>query len=287
MENHLRPPRRPDTLAAMDVRHSIHHTSPHSSHRSTQQGVRLRPGYVAVRRTAEALQVGLDAPARAVVPDTAEVRRLLTDLEQGISRPPDSPAARRALAALADAGLIEPLTAPAPAPIAVEAPDDVRDALTPLVAAAGLRTTPTASGSTVTLIADDVPIARRRLDPLVRAGRPHLLVHGCGREWTVGPFVVPGLTACVRCVDAHLAQVDPRRPLVLDQLTRAARSRQAVDTVTRLTALCLAVADLRSYAGGQTPATWSATYTVGIDAPVRRDWTRHPHCGCAWNLGAG
>lgn len=247
-------------------------------------GVRLRPGYIAVRRSPETLQIGLDAPTRAVVPDTPEVRRLLADLEHGISRPPASLTARRVLTALADAGLIEPLGTPAPAPIAVEAPDGVRAVLAPLLRAAGLRVGPAAAA---TLVADDMPIARRRLDPFVRTGGPHLLVSGSGREWTVGPFVVPGVTACVRCVDAHLAEADPRRSIVLDQLARAPRAPQAVDVVTRQIALCLAVADLRSYAVGETPSTWSATYTVGVGGPVRRDWTRHPHCGCAWDLAAG
>lgn len=270
MESRLREPDAATTLGGMQVSELPH-------------PVRLRRGYVAVRRDDESLQVGLDAPARAVLPDTAEVRRLLADLDRGVAHPPRSPGAGRSLAALAEAGLLEPVGPPGVVAVSVDAPDQVRTALGPVLRSAGLRV---GEGS-VTLVADDVPVPRRRLDALVRAGRAHLVVAGTPREWTVGPFVLPGATACVRCVDAHLAHADPRRTLVLEQLAGLPRARQRVDPLARLTALALAVADLRGYLAGQTPATWSATYTVGAGAPVRRDWARHPHCGCAWDLLTG
>lgn len=247
--------------------------------------IRLRPGYVAVRRDKCSLQVGLVAPARVVLPDSVEVRRLLADLAQGLAGTPKAPDARGALAALHDADLLEPVRPTAPtrpaAEVWVEAPEQVRSALAPLLRTAGLGVD---ENAVVTVVADDVPVARDRLDPLLRAGRPHLVVSGSPRDWTVGPFVVPGVTACLRCVDAHLAHRDPRWPIVVDQLARVPRPAQAIDPLTRLTALCLAVADLREYADGRVPATWSATYTVGGGAPTRHDWTRHPHCGCAWDL---
>ena len=38
-----------------------------------------------------------------------------------------------------------------------------------------------------------------------------------------------------------------------------------------------------STAEGDRPATWSATLTLGADLALpRRDWPRHPHCGCSW-----
>ncbi len=64
--------------------------------------------------------------------------------------------------------------------------------------------------------------AARPIDRLVQADRPHLLVTAVAGRVRVGPCVVPGLTACLRCVDAHLADRDPRHPLV----RRAARRRR-------------------------------------------------------------
>lgn len=244
--------------------------------------VRLRSGYVAVRRDERTLQIGLDAPARAFLPDTAEVRRLLVDLERGVDGMPPSLGARRALDTLVAAGLVEAAhPAPPAAAVAVDAPEEVRTALAPVLRSAALRID---DDATVTLVADNIPVRRDRVDPLLRVGRPHLVVAGDPDGWTVGPFVAPGVTACVRCVDAHLGHDDPRRAIVLDQLASVPRSLQAIDPLTRLTALCLAAADLREFLAGRTPATWSATYRIGPGAPVCHDWARHPHCGCAWDL---
>jgi hypothetical protein len=45
----------------------------------------------------------------------------------------------------------------------------------------------------------------------------------------------------------------------------------------------LAVREIARYLDGEPPALRSATLTVGSDLEVtRRDWLRHPHCGCAW-----
>ena len=52
----------------------------------------------------------------------------------------------------------------------------------------------------------------------LREGRAHLPLAAGPRGWTIGPFVVPGASACLRCVDAHRGEHDPRRALVVDQL---------------------------------------------------------------------
>ena len=45
--------------------------------------------------------------------------------------------------------------------------------------------------------------------------------------------------------------------------------------------------DVRRWAGGHEPATWSATLRVEASLAVsRREWLRHPQCGCAWSLPA-
>ena len=48
-------------------------------------------------------------------------------------------------------------------------------------------------------------------------------------------------------------------------------------------ALAWAVRDLVTYVEGGLPSTWSATVDVRADLTlVRREWTRHPRCGCSW-----
>ena len=103
-----------------------------------------------------------------------------------------------------------------------------------------------------------------RLDPLVRDEVPHLLVRDHGHEVVVGPFVAPGRTACLRCVDCHLGELDPRRGLAVEQAaTQQPLVAPPVDATLRAVALSLAVRDLVTFVEGDQPATWSATITVG------------------------
>jgi hypothetical protein len=138
---------------------------------------------------------------------------------------------------------------------------------------------------TVWLVVAPGPIVRESIDPLVRAGAPHLLVSGGGGERRIGPFVEPGRTACLRCVDAHEAEADPRRPFLVEQAALASAGGEPVDPVLDRLALAWAVRDLCRYVEGAEPSTWSATVDVGpAEGPHLVRWLRHPRCGCAWDL---
>ncbi len=101
----------------------------------------------------------------------------------------------------------------------------------------------------------------------------------------MGPFVEPGRTACLRCVDAHEALADERRPLLIAQAATAAiRQPPPRDPVLDALALAWAVRDLCRYVEGDEPSTWSTTCDLspaGLPDAVR--WGRHPDCGCAWD----
>ncbi|MFT4262778.1 MAG: hypothetical protein QM572_05310, partial [Nocardioides sp.] len=70
----------------------------------------LRPGFAPVRHDGAHLQIGHLAPTRAVLPDHAEVRRLLDALSDpdALWEEPTAPHAVRALRRLAAAGLAVP-----------------------------------------------------------------------------------------------------------------------------------------------------------------------------------
>ena len=136
---------------------------------------------------------------------------------------------------------------------------------------------------TVTLLVSVGEPPRSHVDRLVREDHPHLLLALDAGRARLGPFVVPGVTACLRCLDAHLGERDPRRALVLEQLEDAGGPPGPYDPVLAHAAAALAVRDLTSYAEGERPATWSSTITVGADLALpHRTWPRHPHCGCSW-----
>jgi bacteriocin biosynthesis cyclodehydratase domain-containing protein len=128
---------------------------------------------------------------------------------------------------------------------------------------------------------------RSLVDGWVRADRPHLFVSATEGLVRVGPFVVPGSTACLRCVDAHLAERDPRRCLVVQQYADRAdeRSEVPVDAALLDLAVAYAARDLLSWVDGRRPRTWSTT--VLLDAGLGLEevrWLRHAGCGCSWGL---
>jgi bacteriocin biosynthesis cyclodehydratase domain-containing protein len=135
---------------------------------------------------------------------------------------------------------------------------------------------------------------RELVDDWMRRDVPHLVVRLCEGQAVVGPFVDPGRSACLRCVDAHHTDVDPTWPLLVRQHAAAGRrstagpadaaSPEPVDPILATLALAWAARDLASWVEGVTPSLLSSTLTLdGVLADVEvRTWTRHPGCGCSW-----
>lgn len=268
---------------------------------------RLRPGFPVLRRDVGALQVGVRRPHAAVLPDRPSVRALLVALERGADTAPLDDVARLALHRLVAAGLVVPANDVAAVPAAermlfgadarrrlaarrttslgVTADDRAAEDLADLLSTAGLAVAADADAADVRLVVTAGPLRRGLLDPLVQHGVPHLVVQGDGPARRVGPFVAPGSTACLRCVDAHESHADPRLPLLLEQAADSAgQAPPPLDPLLVRMALAWAVRDLARYAEGDEPSTWSATVDIGAtDPPVLTRWLRHPDCGCAWD----
>ena len=281
----------------------------------------LRPGLRVVRRDDGHLQVGIDPPHRVVAPDEPDVRRVVDDLGRGRPPEPQTPAGHRFLADLAAQDLVvgaadlgdalataqdrsavaaafaqfgtdapRRLAARSAARIDVDASEELRRSVARLLRASGTGHARGAADATALLVVRGGELRRGTLDPVVRAGLPHLVVIGGPAGVTLGPFVVPGLTACLRCVDAHRGETDPRRATVVEQCAQAAPRSGAEprDPALLEMALAWAVRDLVSFVDGDQPATWSTSVELGPGLEVvPRQWPRHPHCGCSWGEGAG
>jgi hypothetical protein len=120
---------------------------------------------------------------------------------------------------------------------------------------------------------------RVAIDRLAAAGQPHLVARtGFGRA-VLGPFVLPGVTACLRCHDLGRRDVDPAWPLMVFQLAQAVGPPEPplIDWLAAHAALEVAV-----WRSGRLPRTASAAVvyeTTAMDArweawPIRAD------CGC-------
>jgi bacteriocin biosynthesis cyclodehydratase domain-containing protein len=132
--------------------------------------------------------------------------------------------------------------------------------------------------------------AREELDGWMRAGLPHLLLRLVEGHAVVGPFVLPGETACLRCLDAHHTDVDPCWPLLVAQYASAvARDREdsvpePVDPLLAALAAAWAAREVVSHVEGRRVSTTSATIRLDphLTALETRAWPRHPECGCSW-----
>lgn len=265
----------------------------------------LRPGVRVTRRGDGFLQVGLSAPQAVVVPDSPDLRAALLRLEAGQRPDPGALDAVRLCRDLLEAGLLVDgdlllsnldQTAVHAAyglqagpvqerragyGLEIDAPTEVADLIQRWLPP-GLGHTPA-----VSLLVSIAPRCRESVDPLMAAGRPHLLVEAREGLVELGPFVLPGQTACLRCVDAHRGEADPRRSLVLEQYATAPPRidgvPEPVDPPVLAAALAWAVRDCLTFIDGFQPATWSRTVTFGPGMVTdQREWLRHPHCGCAW-----
>ena len=160
-----------------------------------------------------------------------------------------------------------------------------------LLRSAGVTVDPRPSAEVdVVLALSTGEIARDRLDPLIRRGTSHLVVRLVDGAAVVGPFVVPGQTACLRCIDAHRSVRDPDHVAVTNRYVRAtARARpdgvpDVVDPLLATVAVAWAVRDVVARIDGRRPSTWSRTVFLDPEPAHRReeDWSRHPECGCSW-----
>jgi hypothetical protein len=250
----------------------------------------LRSGLHVVRRDDRHLQIGLDEPDRLVLRDQPGLYAALTALE----RPP-APELRPVLDRLVAEGWVVDAAEPhrraraqGRPPVTLEADALARDSVTRACAVAGLGVAPPAVSSVaspvVSLVVTLGEPRRRVSDRLVRDDVSHLWLTVLPASVRIGPFVEPGRTCCLRCVDAHLGERDARRPTVLHQLEDLPAASYAVWDPSLLDlGVAWAVRDVVRRLDGEAPALRSASVTVTASLEVtHREWLRHPHCGCAW-----
>lgn len=124
---------------------------------------------------------------------------------------------------------------------------------------------------------------------LMRERIPHLAVSASEAIGVVGPLVVPGRSACLRCLDLTRADRDPAWPLILAQL--AGRTQDPLGCDAPLAAAVAAQAALHALALIDR-ATIAGTVTNGTLELVlpgwqwrRRTWVPHPRCSCGGSAG--
>jgi bacteriocin biosynthesis cyclodehydratase domain-containing protein len=120
---------------------------------------------------------------------------------------------------------------------------------------------------------------------LVRHGVPHLAASASEAIGVVGPLVLPGRSACLRCLDLTRAERDPAWPLILAQLAGQANADPlACDTVLAATVAAQAAAQALAFIDQGASATAVTNGTLELVLPGwqwrRRSWQPRPDCGC-------
>jgi len=124
-----------------------------------------------------------------------------------------------------------------------------------------------------------------RAAELVRDRIAHLAVMAGEAIGIVGPLVVPGRTACLRCLDYTRAGNDPTWPLILAQIRRRRPEPAACDAVLTAAVAAQAAAQALTAIEAAPIASAAANATLELVLPDwrwrRRTWPMHPACPCA------
>lgn len=111
---------------------------------------------------------------------------------------------------------------------------------------------------------------------------PHLAAGAAEAIGVVGPLVLPGRSACLRCVDLTRAAADPAWPKILAQSGPA--SPEACDTVLAAATAALASAQALAFIDGVAGEPATANGTLELALPQwqwkRRTWTAQLACPC-------
>ena len=128
-------------------------------------------------------------------------------------------------------------------------------------------------------------IHRRELPEILRRGGvPHLAAAASEAIGVVGPLVLPGRTACLRCLDLTRAERDPAWPLILAQHTVGGADPPACDTVLAAAVATQAAAQALAFVDRPASASAVTNGTLELVLPDwqwrRRSWAQHDRCGC-------
>jgi hypothetical protein len=119
---------------------------------------------------------------------------------------------------------------------------------------------------------------------LLRAGVPHLAASAGEAIGVVGPLVLPGRTACLRCLDLARTERDPAWPLILAQLTSGGADPPACDAVLAMAVAAQAAAQALSFVDRGAAASAAVNGTLELVLPdwqwQRRTWQPHELCRC-------
>jgi hypothetical protein len=120
---------------------------------------------------------------------------------------------------------------------------------------------------------------------------PHLAMSTAEAIGVVGPLVLPGGSACLRCLDFTRAEHDPAWPLILAQLVRRPPAVPAGGAVLIAAVAAQAAAQVLDFLDRPAEAPAAVNGTLELVPPGwrwrRRTWPAHPLCTCGGHRHPG
>lgn len=287
----------------------------------------LRPGMHVLRRDARTLQLGLEWPGVAALQGTASVRAVLDAVDGFRDAPGvvlaaaatgvDVDEAREAIEALLDAGalvdeaIVKPRTVPdetwaamwllagprdtartilkrrQSTPVHVVGSGQVAELIRALLKQEQLPLTPALEDARVVVLAVDRELSRDVTDDAMRWGAPFLCVSIRELVGLVGPFVVPGRTACLRCVDLSRADLDSCWRTIVQTANATPPAAASCPPSLVATTAGYAAQEVALWASGALPASCDHVVEIphGLGEVQTVGYPPHPQCGCGWQTG--
>ncbi len=168
---------------------------------------------------------------------------------------------------------------------------------TPAAAAAAARTPPppgrkATAGPPRRPALPDLTVLIGQSDPELSAALmndriPHLMASANEAIGIVGPLVLPGRTACLRCLDMYRTDRDPAWPLILAQLAGRQPIPLACDAPLAAAVAAQAAFQALAFVDGAAVPDAVANGTLELVLPAwqwrRRTWAPHQRCSCGAN----
>ncbi len=119
---------------------------------------------------------------------------------------------------------------------------------------------------------------------------PHLTATAAEAIGVVGPLVLPGRSACLRCLDLTRRDRDPGWPLIAAQLAGKSPATPACDAVLATAVAAQAAGQVLAFVDRSGPEPAVINGTLELVLPDwrwrRRTWPLHHECGCGRNKWA-
>jgi hypothetical protein len=134
------------------------------------------------------------------------------------------------------------------------------------------------------ILAPVTPLDGVLVNELLDLDIPHLLVSAFEGHGSVGPLVLPGITACLHCLDLTRRDNDAGWPIVTARLGGYPPGEIALDSALAALVAAEAVGHALAHLDGRRSVVTNGTMDVMPDWRWKRQaWSVHPQCRCMRN----